>query len=163
MHGKIAWIFLCSLLASSAIAAAPLQDRSQQPDALLSRINQVRAQEALRPLTDRAELREAAQAHAQDIAGRGVLDHRGSDGSKLSDRLHRVHYDYSIAAENLADGTVDAAATVSLWMQSPGHRANLLLPDVREVGIGHVQISDPRYPGGEHDYWVLVLGRRLIR
>ena len=156
-------ILLCLCLAPRVLTAEAPDDLSARRHALLQAINQVRAEAAL-PLLHAVEvLHRVAQAHAEDIAARGRLDHRGSDGAGLAARLHRAGYDYSLAAENLAEGTGDAAATVALWMQSPGHRANLLLPGVRDIGIGYVAVAEPGYPNDRRDYWVLDLGRLLQR
>ena len=64
-------------------------------------------------------------------------------------------------AENLAAGMARAEAVVKAWMASPGHRRNLLLPDIVEVGAGYVLREND---GGQHryrHYWTMTFGARL--
>ncbi len=127
---------------------------------MLAAINDKRTSHGLQPLTLEERLSRAAQTHAEDIAARGRLDHRGADGSGLADRLVRVGYPYGVAAENVAGGTPTAADTVELWMESQGHRRNLLRRDILEAGVGYASRRlDPGDRGYRH-FWVVDLGRR---
>ena len=73
--------------------------------------------------------------------------HRGSDGSDFVRRARAAGYT-CVAAENIAWGQPDEASVVTAWMNSAGHRRNILLADVTEYGIGHVG-----------NKWVLLMGR----
>ncbi len=121
---------------------------------LLRAVNAERANHGLALLQADAQLRQAAQAHADDLPLCGRLSHDGCDDSDLRQRLRRASYAYAQAAENIALGTPDAAATLAAWLNSPGHRANLLRPDLREAGLGLGQLNG-------QILWVLVLGRRI--
>jgi len=86
-------------------------------------------------------LARAARQHAAELAARNVLDHLGLDPERrtVADRLARVGSPYATHAENLAavPAGLDAVrATVDGWLDSPGHRANLLAPDFDRVGYG---------------------------
>jgi uncharacterized protein YkwD len=86
-------------------------------------------------------LARAARQHAAELAARNVLDHLGlePDRRTVADRLARVGSPYATHAENLAavpSGLDAVRATIDGWLQSPGHRANLLAPDFDRVGYG---------------------------
>ncbi len=86
-------------------------------------------------------LARAARQHAAELAARNVLDHLGLDPERrtVADRLARVGSPYATHAENLAAvpaGLDTVRATIDGWLDSPGHRANLLAPDFDRVGYG---------------------------
>lgn len=122
------------------------------PSMLLFHVNEVRRQHGAGAVTWARQLADAAAAHAQDLQGCGSLSHTGCNGSELRQRLERAGYGFRMAAENLALCACDAAEVVRLWMQSEGHRRNLLNAEAREIGGATLQDRDGR------DVWVLVLG-----
>ena len=125
---------------------------------MLTEVNRIRSANGLGSLTLSAELDDAAQTHAADMAARGRLSHAGSDGSGADDRVLRAGYRYREYAENIAQGQTNVAEAVESWMGSPGHRANMLLPDMRDLGVGFAEgLPTGRVPG---TYWVILLGRR---
>ncbi len=133
-------------LTSAILASAATSDAR----AMLDAVNSQRRALGRSVVTLDARLTEAAAVQARDLARRGVLDHRGSDGSTVGDRVTRAGYRWSVVAENLARmGTTSARPVVAAWMKSTGHRRNLLKPDVTQIGVAHVG-----------HVWVLVLGRR---
>jgi len=86
-------------------------------------------------------LARAARQHAAELAARNVLDHSGLDPERrtVADRLARAGSPYTTHAENLAavPPSLDAVrATIDGWLESPGHRANLLHPGFDRVGFG---------------------------
>lgn len=102
----------------------------------------------VRPLIHSPALQAAAQAQADDLSTAARLGHIGSDGSTLTDRIERAGYTACAAAENFAQGTPDVRSTVAVWMDSRGHRANILNPRVTQFGFA-----------GTGQTWVLVLAR----
>ena len=98
------------------------------------------------------DLGRAAMRHACDMLANDFFDHRGSDGSNSQARVTRVGYDACIVAENIAWGFPRPEQIIDGWMNSPGHRRNMLHPRIEEFGIGISQ--GPRGP-----YWVLVVGK----
>jgi uncharacterized protein YkwD len=128
---------------------------------LLAAVNRQRAQHGLAPLVLDARLAQAAQAHAEDMAARGLLSHEGSDGARLDARLARAGYRYRFAAENIAAGLPDPLRTVERWMESKGHRANILKKSATETGIGYVELPPGDTRAGFRAYWVLILARPL--
>ena len=110
-------------------------------------LNQQRAEHGLGPVVENLKLSAAATAHAHDMMARGYFSHVGQNGSTFSDRAGASGY-LCAAAENIASGQPTEADVVSAWMNSAGHRRNILLPDAKEFGIGRAG-----------DIWVLMLGR----
>ncbi len=108
---------------------------------------------AAEPLSLAHPLREAATAHALDMARRGYFEHRARDGSEPKDRVRRAGYRPRITGENIAFGPDSAEEVVAGWLDSPGHCANLM--DQRFIEMG-VAVAQGRRRG--HFYWVQVLG-----
>lgn len=82
-------------------------------------------------------LTSAAQRHSDDMARNNFMAHTGSDGSSPWDRIEDTGYRYRLAAENVAAGYASPEEVVEGWMQSAGHRANILDCDLREIGVGY--------------------------
>ncbi len=108
---------------------------------ILARINALRQQNGLLPLDLSSVLTTAAQRHSDDMARTGNIDHTGSDGSSIESRIRDAGYghwrDFGIWGENIYGGqmaNVDAAW--DFWINSQVHRANILKPRYREIGIG---------------------------
>jgi uncharacterized protein YkwD len=90
-----------------------------------------------------AQLTAAANAHSQDMALHDLFSHTGSDGSTMVSRVVATGYSYSLLAENVAAGPAAAESVVASWMNSPGHRANILNCSLHDLGIGYyVQLED---------------------
>lgn len=115
-------------------------DLTTQPDPpgedhMLTRINQARAQVGLSPLHSDPLLQQAAREHSADMYKRHYFSHQTPDGKTPYDRLHDLRFHYVTAGENLAFAA-DVDQAFDSLMQSPDHRANILNPDFRCVGIG---------------------------
>ena len=98
--------------------------------------NEVRARRGLGALRVDDRLVRAAQGHADDMARRRRMAHRGSDCSSPFRRMERAGYRYGRAAENVAAGQETLEELMSDWMRSPGHRRNILGP-YTEIGTGY--------------------------
>ena len=82
-------------------------------------------------------LGNAARAHSEDMARNNYFDHTGRDGSSHRDRIARAGLtSVGITGENIAMGQTTPEAVMQSWMNSPGHRANILNPNVNHVGVG---------------------------
>lgn len=102
---------------------------------VLRLVNQERAQAGCRPLTNDPELAKLAGDYSQDMAERGFFDHTDPDGNDPWERAQ----DYGIAdlgGENIARGQANAQSVMDAWMNSEGHRANILNCDFRTLGVG---------------------------
>jgi uncharacterized protein YkwD len=151
---------LAVLAAAMALAFAAQSARAEcarpAPDApslqaVAQQINAVRARAGLPAVQPSQRLAAAAQRYACLLARTRTLAHRGPDGSDLRTRVSAAGYPACRAAENLALGH-DAATVVPAWLDSQGHRRNLLDAEVQDLGLG-VAMADGR------PYIVLVLGR----
>jgi hypothetical protein len=118
-------------------------------------VNQLRLQHNLPPLKLNAQLCEAAQAHAEAMAQTGVIAHADQHGRRADYRASAAGYFYHRLGENLAAGQLTWERALHAWLNSPDHRANLLTPDYRELGIGFAG-SASRY----RTVWAQLLGAR---
>lgn len=116
-------------------------------------LNASRTTNALAPVSFSPLLSQAAANHACDMSRNGFFNHRGSDGSDVQVRARRAGYRNCLIAENLAWGYPRPDQIIAGWLQSPGHRHNMLHGRVKEFGIGIVQ-------GAQGPIWVLVLASR---
>ncbi|TQK51071.1 uncharacterized protein YkwD [Streptomyces sp. SLBN-118] len=103
---------------------------------VLSLVNKERAAAGCSPLTSNAKLTKAADDYSDVMADSGVMSHTGPDGSTMAGRVEAAGYAWSTLGENIAQGQSDAAAVMDAWMNSPGHRANILNCSFKEIGIG---------------------------
>lgn len=98
--------------------------------------NRVRAQYRLPPLVLDAQITRAAQGHATDMRQHNYFEHQSQDGRSPFDRMHDAGVKFMAAAENIALGQKTAALAFQAWLNSPGHRKNLLNPRYHRQGIG---------------------------
>lgn len=107
---------------------------------VLRLINLERQAHGLTPLQSESRLQEAARSHSRNMSKLGFFSHESPAPGEatLPDRLSRVGLtNYGWAGENIAmSSQPEAAQFVEMWMQSPGHRANILRPEFRYVGTG---------------------------
>lgn len=147
-------VILLLLPLSGRIADAAAMESIWQSD-LLHHVNTVRAAHGIAPVQWNTKLAEAAATHAADLQSCGKLAHEGCDGNLLPQRAARAGYAFRRITENLALCTCDAAAVVKAWLQSDGHRRNLLDPAVTEMGADtRADEADMR-----RNQWVQVFGR----
>lgn len=99
-------------------------------------VNEERTEAGCRPLKTSATLSRTAQHHSDQMARTRTFSHTAPNGTTLSTRLKDARYRWSSVGENIARGDGDTRAVVDAWMRSPGHRANILNCDYREMGIG---------------------------
>ncbi|MGW6270026.1 sigma-70 family RNA polymerase sigma factor [Streptomyces sp. NPDC055060] len=99
--------------------------------------NAERAKSGCGPLTLNSKLGNAAQAHSDDMAERDFFDHTNPDGEDPGDRVTAAGYKWSTYGENIAAGQRSPAAVMDSWMNSSGHRANILNCSFKEIGIGY--------------------------
>ncbi|GAB2888026.1 hypothetical protein GCM10027074_65520 [Streptomyces deserti] len=114
--------------------------------------NRERARAGLRPLAADPHLTRAAQAHSADMVARDFYSHTCPDGSRPWDRAAAAGSTRRAIGENIACGQRSPAEVVEGWMNSPGHRANILTPGFTHIGIG--------FAGGGRagTYWTQLFG-----
>jgi uncharacterized protein YkwD len=118
-------------------------------------INVQRANAGLSALNSQSQLGSAAQLHSADMACNNYFSHTGLDGSTVGVRATRQGYNWSFIAENIAAGYGSPEAVVEGWMNSPGHKANILNANAVEVGIGYAYSDNSTYGV----YWTAVFGK----
>ena len=105
--------------------------------AMLTRINAERAAVGAAALQLCGRLTTAAQAHSADQAAHNLMTHTGSNGSTFDQRIEAAGYlNWNALAENVAAGYTSVDAVMTGWMNSPGHRTNLLSTSYVHVGVG---------------------------
>jgi uncharacterized protein YkwD len=135
----------------SGDGCAPGADMAALAAAAITFTNDARAAVGVAPVTENAALTAAALSHSQSMAVQGFVGHEDpATGERVNDRVLAQGYSYFVVAENIATGICAADTVVNEWLNSTGHRENLLSPDYTEIGIGV-------YQGGEQGmYWVQV-------
>ena len=168
MGGKLAGcalivLALMALAGAPAAGAAPvLREKATLEANVVARMNAIRRSHGLHTLRIVRRLTEAADRHAGSTASAGYFSH----DLLTPDRARRwtpfgawirwywpgPGYSSWGAGENLAWGapSISASQTVSRWLASPGHRANILNRSWRNIGVGAVHVSDPR---GYYSSW----------
>ncbi|HST08596.1 MAG TPA: CAP domain-containing protein [Gemmatimonadaceae bacterium] len=142
--------------AKSAAANTP-SPYSAYENRIFQLINAERARRGIRPLAYNADLDRMAKIQATNMAHFQKMAHVLPEARlpSLDDRAHYVGYGYQEIAENIALGYPSAESVVQGWMNSSGHRRNILNPGVVETGIGIARSS----AGGI--YYAQVFGSRL--
>jgi uncharacterized protein YkwD len=103
---------------------------------VVSLVNAARADAGCGPVAANGALTAAAQAHSADMAANDYFSHTSQDGRSFADRIRAAGYGGGAMAENIAAGQSSAAAVMAGWMDSSGHRANILNCSYRHIGVG---------------------------
>ncbi|MEU9187234.1 CAP domain-containing protein [Streptomyces sp. NPDC048484] len=114
--------------------------------------NAERAAAGLPPLAEDAPLTRAAQAHSADMVARAFYSHTSPDGSEPWHRAAAAGSTRRTIGENIACGQRSPAEVVRGWMDSPGHRANILKPAFTHIGVGFAG------GGSAGTYWTQLFG-----
>lgn len=146
-------IFAAGLIASSWVGSIHKNVLGYATDmsaaSLLADTNQQRSDNNETSLDLNDKLNQAAQAKANDMAARDYWSHNTPDGQTPWTFITAAGYNYQIAGENLAYGFATAADTITGWMNSPEHRANILNTSYHDVGFGIVNIANYQGSGPE--------------
>ena len=129
---------------------------SPEAQAVVDLINAHRISAGCSPLQVNAKLVNAAQAHTEDMVFNDFFSHTGSNGSNPGQRIAAQGYSYSTWGENIAAGYSTATSAVNGWMNSKGHRNNILNCNFKETGVGYYFLAND--PGDENwrYYWTQV-------
>ena len=139
---------LNSIGGTAPAATATATARRLQPPAasvattVVELTNQARASAGLAPVIEDSHLTAAANAHSSDQAAARTMSHTGTDGSNPGARMTAAGYTWWTWGENVAAGQKTAALVVDAWMNSPGHRANILNGSFTSIGVGSVASVD---------------------
>ena len=152
---RIALLLLLALPSNLLCDDPPLQLSAEEQD-LVNLTNAARKKEGLRELQPHPSLFQSARLHAANMAKQDKLDHE-LDGKTMFDRLQAVEYGVESAAENIAHKQTTPRKVMASWMESEGHKKNILTGDFRHIGVAVVKNSK-----GER-YWVQVLATPLVK
>lgn len=114
-------------------------------------VNKERAKEGLSPLTIDTKVQAAAQVRAKECEK--LFSHTRPDGSSFSTALKEQNVSYRSAGENIAWGQHSPQQVMDAWMNSPGHRANIMNPNFTTIGVGYYENV------GGTDYWCQLFTR----
>jgi uncharacterized protein YkwD len=162
--GAVALVALLALVAVACGAAPPATTAAPPApaaatgatwqDAMLASVNAQRAAVGAAPLSRCGTLDRAAQDHSADQAATNTMTHDGSDGSTIGPRATRAGYvGWTALGENVAAGYTSVDAVMNGWMNSSGHRANILSTTYTHVGFGRADSATGR------PYWTQDFGR----
>lgn len=128
------FVLIRNLLIATLLALVPVMALSATPayaadsDTIFSQVNSNRAANGLGALKLNSSMSSVAQAWAQQMAANGVMSHNASNCAQ-------VPAGWTRCGENVAYGYPDGSATMTAWMNSPGHKANIL-GDYTDIGVG---------------------------
>ena len=149
--------------AADAFAGASVEEKKElqvgsNPDLvginelLLSLVNQARAEEGLNPLQLHSGMADAAQLRADELLE--SYSHTRPNGSEYYTVLKEAGIAYAPGGENIAAGYTSVEAVFDGWMNSPGHRANILRKGIGTCGFGYVWKDNDMYG----HYWAQLFG-----
>jgi uncharacterized protein YkwD len=130
------------LLVSAGLGAALAREATPAgasvEQSVLIAVNQARRGEGLAALEPDSELAALARDHSCAMARDGFFDHKAPDGETMGDRIRKAGRRYASVAENIAriESPDPAARAVAGWLESPGHRRNILTPGFTHSGVG---------------------------
>lgn len=130
----------------------PVSTSSSMASQVLALVNDERAKAGCGALTTSSALQRAAQGHSADMAANDYFSHDSQDGRSFSDRIRAAGYSGGAIAENIAAGQQSASAVMQSWMNSSGHRANILNCSYRHLGVGYAK------GGSMSPYWTQDFG-----
>ena len=132
------------------------QDQFDQQ--VLNLVNQYRAQNGLSALILSQELDQTADKYANRMATGDFFSHNDPNGSTPFTRMRAEGYQYTTAGENIAAGYATPESVVQGWINSPGHRANILNANYKHMGIGYAYLANDTGSVNYRHYWVQTFG-----
>lgn len=111
-------------------------DMDAEVCAVFQLVNQERVSRGREPYAWNARLAVASQRHAEDMVANDYFSHTSQDGRTFGDRADDADYEGFATGENIAAGQGSAEAVMESWMNSDGHRNNILSTGSNEIGIG---------------------------
>jgi len=109
---------------------------SSEASQILQLVNAERAKAGVAPLTLSPELSKVAQEKARDMVDNGYFSHTSPTYGSPFDMMRQFGISYSYAGENIAKGFTSPATVMQGWINSSGHRANILNPNYTQLGVG---------------------------
>jgi len=100
-------------------------------------INNIRTSNGLRPFVHNWQLSRVARYKSRDMQELGYFSHTSPTYGSPFEMIKNFNISYSYAGENIAKGYSDPSSVVNGWMNSSGHRANILNPSFTQIGVGY--------------------------
>lgn len=119
------------------------QPNSSYAAQVVSLVNAERAKQGLSALTVSTKVQQAAQTRAGEL--KTSFSHTRPSGASCFTALTEAGVSYTRAGENIAYGQSSPAAVVQAWMNSSGHRANILSRDFTTIGVGYTVVNGTAY------------------
>jgi secreted trypsin-like serine protease len=152
-------LYLPVVMNGAANTPPPPPPPSNFAEQVVVLVNVERAEEGCNPVTMHPQLNQAALAHSEDMALNDFFSHTGSDGSSVTDRMEAAGYvNWLTAGENIAAGQTTPEEVMTSWMNSPGHRANILNCDFEDIGVGYYFLENDTGTENWFHYWTQVFG-----
>lgn len=124
--------------------------------------NQFRISNGVDPLSVDIDLTESAQQHSENMALQDFFDHTDPNGLRSVDRAENAGYETGFVGENIGAGYRTPQDVVNGWINSPGHRDNMLNAEYNEIGVGYFFLEDDTGSFTYQSYWTQVFGRGEI-
>lgn len=121
---------------------------SSTTEQVISLVNDERSQAGCKPLSEESHLTKAAQDYSDDMSARNFFAHTNPEGVTFDQRIKSAGYSKP-GAENIAKGQTSASQVMTAWMNSEGHRANILNCSLTKIGVGFTKAGN---------YWVQDFG-----
>ncbi|MCP3027375.1 CAP domain-containing protein [Halobacillus sp. A5] len=121
------------------------EDPSDFEEEVVTLVNEERAKEELEPLEMYDRLSDLARLKSQDMADQDYFDHTSPTYGSPFEMMDQYEFSYWSAGENIAAGQRSPEQVVEGWMNSPGHRENIMKEDFTHIGVGYVEESGDRY------------------
>nr|CEL23422.1 Transporter [Kibdelosporangium sp. MJ126-NF4]CTQ96802.1 Transporter [Kibdelosporangium sp. MJ126-NF4] len=121
--------------AATPAEAAELKAKKKLTDIVVEKVNTERKRAGCKPLGKAAALTKSAQRHSDDMSKRDYFSHTTPEGVTFDQRIKKAGYPRP-GAENIAKGATTATKVMSLWMNSAGHKRNILNCDLKKIGVG---------------------------
>ncbi|MBU3127421.1 CAP domain-containing protein [Clostridium tagluense] len=117
-------------------AATNLTENNKLEKEVVTLVNQERAKQGLAPLKENAQLSNVARYKSEDMVANNYFSHTSPTYGSPFDMMKKFGITYTAAGENIAMGQQTAASVMNGWMNSPGHKANILSANFTEIGVG---------------------------
>lgn len=122
--------------ATTAPTASTSTANNKLEKEVVTLVNKERAKQGLAPLTDNVKLSNVARTKSSDMVAKNYFDHTSPTYGSPFDMMKQFGITYTSAGENIAMGQPTAASVMTGWMNSPGHRANILNNNYTDIGVG---------------------------
>lgn len=120
----------------SAVSASTISSAKTMEDQVIKLVNVQRSRRGLQSLRKNTTLAKIARYKAQDMVNRHYFSHISPTYGSPFKMMENFRIRFSAAGENIAMGQRTPQEVMNAWMNSPGHRANILSPSYSQIGVG---------------------------